>query len=636
MSGIYGICRFDGAPVDPAWLQRMRTAMAYYGPHGGGSAAEGSLGMGHLLLVANPEDAFESQPVRGERGLVVSAARLDNREDLLAAFKTPPDDASRMSDGRLISLAFDRWGEELCSHLEGDWALAGWDRRERRLLLAMNACGNATIYCYEGPGFVAFASSLKALLALPGVVKEPDPLRLAQVLVSWQHDAGLTAYKGFRRLSWAHASTFGPDGQSRCWRYWSPDGREQLRYSRDEEYEEAFLERYNRAVQNCLRTQKPVAAMLSGGRDSGSVVAVAAPLLASQGRNLDAYTSVPLFPPDGAGDGGLGNEWDLAHATATMAGANVRHAAIDANEYGVLHGIEHFLDLHDGPAHAAANHYWMQAIAETAARNGAGAVLTGQMGNATVSWSGNGSALLALLEGHPGTALQLLLHAEPNAWRTVKRQVLKPLLTPGWRALKRLKSPGKQPWRAYSAINPKLASDLDLDDRMRSAGYDPTFTFSPLEDIRSQFFAPIFGIANGVWSEMSARHQVLFIDPTSNLSLLEFLLRVPDSQFRRSGEGCWLFKRSLRDRLPKPVLEGRQKGLQAADVGHRILKELPAFKRCLDSLTRLPIANEFLDMPLLNRCLQDLAEKVDPVTTGQAATILLRGVGVGLFLLRLA
>jgi len=122
---------------------------------------------------------------------------------------------------------------------------------------------------HEGKGFIAFASSLKALLALPGVVKEPDRLRLAQVLVSWQHDAERTAYNGFRRLVWAQAMTVGWDGQTRNWRYWSPEGRDLLNYRRDEEYVEAFLEHYTRAVQSCLRTKKPVAATLSGGRDFG-------------------------------------------------------------------------------------------------------------------------------------------------------------------------------------------------------------------------------------------------------------------------------------------------------------------------------------------------------------------------------
>jgi asparagine synthase (glutamine-hydrolysing) len=636
MSGIYGIYRYDGAPADPLWLERMKAAMAYYGPHGGGCKVEGPVAMGHLLLEVNPEDAFENQPVQGVRGLTVSAARLDNRADLVEALDLSSAEALRLSDGHLASLAFDRWGEELCSHLRGDWALAAWDARERRLLLARDACGNATLYYFEGKGFIAFASSLKALLALPGVVKEPDRMRLAQMLVSWQHDAELTAYRGFRRLLWAHAMTVNSDGKTRTWRHWSPEGREMLAYRRDEEYEEAFLEHYGRAVQSCLRTQKPVAATLSAGRDSGSVVAMAAPVLAAQGRTLTAYTSVPCLPPDGAGEQRLGNEWEQAHATALMAGENIVHLPVDAAEYGVIQGIEDVLAIHDGPSHAASNHYWIQAATEAAARGGAGVVLSGQMGNATVSWTGNGSALLALLEGHPETALQLFLHGEPNPWRTLKRQVLKPLLTPGIRAFHRLRHLNERPWQAYSALNLQAARKLDLDRRMRAAEYDPTFTFSPLENLHRRFFWPAFGIGTGFWSEIGARHSVAYRDPTFNLSLVEFMLRVPDDQLRRQGQGSWLFRRAFRNRLPEPVLQGQRKGLQAADLGHRVLLELPAFHECLDSLDSMPEAREILDLQLMRRCLEDLVAKVDPQTTMRAGTILLRGLGVGLFLRRLA
>jgi asparagine synthase (glutamine-hydrolysing) len=502
--------------------------------------------------------------------------------------------------------------------------------------LARDACGNATLYYYEGKGFIAFASSLKALLALPGVVKEPDRLRLAQVLVSWQHDAQLTAYKGFRRLVTGHAMTVDAGGHTRGWRHWTPEGRDLLHYRRDEEYEEAFLEHYTTAVQSCLRTEKPVAVTLSGGRDSGSVVSIAAPLLARQGRAITAYTSVPWLPPEGSGKTRLGNEWEMAHATAAMAGANVRHVPIDASGYGVIQGIEYLLDAHDGPSHAASNHYWLHAINDAACQSGAGVVLTGQFGNATVSWSGNGSALLALVKGYPAMALRLLLHGEPNPWLALKRQVLKPMLTPGLRALRRLQSPRGGHLQAYSALNAQMASQLDLNGRMRAAGFDPTFKFSPWEDAHLRFFWPVFGIGFGIWAEMAARHSFSYVDPTANLSLVEFILRVPDDQFRARGQSSWLMRRAFRNRLPNPVLNGQHKGLQAADVGHRILRELPAFRESLNSLDSLPEARETLDMPLLHRCLDDLVAKVNPGTTARAGTILLRGLGVGLFLRRLA
>jgi len=57
-------------------------------------------------------------------------------------------------------------------------------------------------------------------------------------------------------------------------------------------------------------------------------------------------------------------------------------------------------------------------------------------------------------------------------------------------------------------------------------------------------------------------------------------------------------------------------------------------QECLASLDAHPVAREFLDLPRLRDCLQDLVVKVDPVTTSKAGTILLRGLGVGLFLRR--
>jgi asparagine synthase (glutamine-hydrolysing) len=468
------------------------------------------------------------------------------------------------------------------------------------------------------------------------VRKEPDLLHLAQLLISWPQDAERTAYKDFRRIFCAQSLIVGSRGESSFGSHWSPEGRELLAFRRDEEYEEAFLEHYTRATHNCLRTRKSVSSQLSGGRDSGSVTAMAAPILAAQGRPLTAYTSIPFFSPDGAGKRKLGNEWDAAHATALLAGANVRHIAVDAAEYSVLGGIEHYLDFHDAPGHAAGNQFWVQAVTEIAARDGAALMLCGQMGNATVSWNGNGSALLALHERRPQDAWQLFLHAESNPWLTLKRQILKPIVTPPLRLLRRLQGLGRHPWQQYSALNPRLAARLDLDARMRAAGYDVTFTFSPLEDLRCRFLNAAWTNAAGVWSEIGARHSLSIVDPTANLALLEFLLRVPDTQFRRDGKSSYLFRRAFRRRLPASVLDGGRKGLQASDLGHRILRELSSFRDCLDTFDSHSLVGEVLDLPLLRRCLRDLTIRIDPTTTSNARRILVRGVGVGMFLCRFA
>ena len=130
-------------------------------------------------------------------------------------------------------------------------------------------------------------------------------------------------------------------------------------------------------------------------------------------------------------------------------------------------------------------------------------------------------------------------------------------------------------------------------------------------------------------------HALSVRDPTCNLAMIEFLLRVPDTQYYRTGKGSFLLRSTFQGRLPEEVLNGSRKGLQSADLGHRILRELPAMRRCLDVLDAHSAASELLDMPLVRKCLDDLVTSVDPDTTRAAGSILLRGLGVGLFLCRL-
>jgi asparagine synthase (glutamine-hydrolysing) len=179
-----------------------------------------------------------------------------------------------------------------------------------------------------------------------------------------------------------------------------------------------------------------------------------------------------------------------------------------------------------------------------------------------------------------------------------------------------------------------MAAELDLDARMRAADYDPTFIFTSLADRRALFFRPAWSIGAGLWSEMGAMHGLSILDPTSNLALLEFLLRVPDTQFRRHGQASSLLRRAFRGRLPAPVLEGRRKGLQSADLGHRLLKEWPGIEQHLDAIDRNPAARDMLDLPRMRKCLEDLSVRVDPRTNSHAGSILARGLGVGLFLLQ--
>lgn len=632
MSGIYGIFNFDGAPADPSLLADMRKAIAHYGTDGSGETCVGPVGLGYLLLQTTPQGRFERQPLTADGLTLVAAGRLDNREDLYGDCGISAPEQATTPDSLLILRAYQRWEEDCPAHLLGDWQFAVWDNRRRTLFVARDHCGNTGLYYHRNSRFLAFASNLKALLALPQVPQRPNLLHVAQILTAWSGDGIQTAYEDFVRLPPAHTLRI-TETTAETRRYWYPERLSPLILASDDDYVEEFLRIYRQAVRSCLNTHRPVGLLLSGGLDSGSVAALAAPMLAQEGKRLTAFTSVPLFDAQaGAGNKRTGDEWALAHATAQQAG-NTEHIPLTAKNVSLTEGIQQFLELCQEPGYAVANFYWIMAILAEAERRGMGVLLTGQNGNATVSWAGTGSFFeMMSREGWWAAVCDFLL-TEAGFWQALKRQFLKPLLLPAIRLCRRYRNGISLPWHNYSAIHQHFAQRLQLADRMREAGHDTTFTTPPVAERLAKFRCCMTS-GGAIWHVLSAGYNLDVRDPTQDVRLVEFCLRLPNNQFNRRGEGRRLIRRAMAGRMPQEVLYSRQKGLQAADIGYRVAEQHEDIRAALDRLELSSLARECLDLPRMRGVLTVLQSQIDTATTGQCLAILLRGLSVGLFLER--
>lgn len=627
MSGIYGLIRFDGS-VAMESLVSMGDAMAYYGPDGGGVWLEGGVGLGHLLLQVAPEDSFEDQPLRDGSTTLVTFARLTNREDLLKAFGVPPEEYRTTPDGSLVMRAFSRWGNQCPDHLDGDWQLAAWDSQSKQLFIARDHFGSTGLYYYRGKNFFAFASNIRALLALPEVPRRPDMLKMAQVLTAWLGEGWRTAYENLYRLPPAHMLRVSSD-TIETKRYWFPEQLPELRYSRDEDYVEEFLNVFGQAVRSRLHSGRPVAALLSGGLDSGAVVATAAPLLAAEQKRLTAFTSIPLFSLEKLGVSRTGNEWGLAAATAHMTGDNIDHVALDSANACPLFAIERRLEIHNEPGHSASNHYWLEDAQTQAALRGAGVLLTGQFGNFSISYNGYGSFWHALPRGGFRSAVNVVRYCEANVWHTLKRQILRPLVLPALRFVKQ--NVGGSPWENYSAIRPAFAEAVQLLEQMQNSGHDPTFTLNTSRHAQQAVF--LDSSIGARWHEVGAAHGMEVRDPTTDRRVIEFCLRVPEEQYRRQGESRWLIRRAMNGRLPQEVLANNRRGLQAADLAQRVMARRREMSACLDRFAASERVRNVLDLERMREVLSmsDLKGELALVNFA-CSCILLRGIGVGLFL----
>ncbi len=624
MSGIFGIVRRDGAPVGLSPLENMRQAMANWGRDGFGEWSDGCAALGQARTWSTPESRSEALPLHDQTaGWVLSAAaRLDNREGLLAevACRDGTGRHEALSDDDLLLAAFRRWGARSPARLLGDWSFAAWHPAQRELFLARDQYGHTALYYYADERTFAFASSHLAILALRLVAIELDELHLAQYLISWQAYHGQrAAYSPIRRLPPAHVLTVTAD-RIDVRPYWGMEEPSQLRLPRRSDYAEAFRDVFDAAVRSRLRSCGPIAATLSGGLDSGSVASTAARLLGQQGARLPAFTAVPIADTAAYVRDGFGDELPLARATATFAG-NIDLSATNSHTVSPIEGIRRALDLCGTPVHAAANMFWILDLMEAAQQSGCRVLLTGAMGNATISW--HGSPLSQPL------AFQLRrLGAKGLAKARLSRALPRVVLV---RAARRRLDPE---WYRSTAINPTFARRLNLIARRLE---DPdSFPRSPLQE-RLSILMPGRSTLGSLWAEMGARFNQDVRDPTCDLRVIEFTMSVPDWVFIDPDRGLdrWLIRDAMRGRLPDQVRLNRSVGMQAADLVRRLRDCADEVETALDELATGP-AGEYVDVPYMRDVWRIVQHEDTPESFRRSVGVLTRGIMGGLYVNALA
>ncbi len=366
---------------------------------------------------------------------------------------------------------------------------------------------------------------------------------------------------------------------------------------------------------------------------------MAARLLRENAAGLKAFTAVPRSDPKGYTSAyRFGDETELAQATACQAG-NIEHTLITSEGITPLAGIERMLWVHDEPGYAAANQYWLAALLEAARQAQLGVLLTGQMGNATISWTGSGENLFPLLlQGNvPGfrSAFQAARNgAGLGSLHALRRFVLKPLLLPSLHRIGSIWQSRPAAWQEYSALRPDFARKLNLDGLMRQAGYIPGLgSLDPLQQ-RLDTIQPGQSILGAAWLEKGAAYGLEVRDPTQDRRVIELCLAIPENQYQRGGVERWLIRRAMRGYLPDAVRLNTRRGLQAADLGQRALESHAEIQAALERLKQHELARQMLDLPRMEGVLASLQSGVSAQNTAACGVILMRGLMTGLFLLR--
>ncbi len=274
MCGIAGIVLRDPeAAVDPGLLLRLSDAIRHRGPDDSAHWTGPGVGLAHRRLAIIDLSPAGRQPMCNEDESVwlVFNGEIYNFLELRERLEKNGHRFRSRTDSEVIVHLYEEEGERCVEQLDGMFALALWDVRQRRLLLARDRLGKKPLKYAELPQGLVFASELKALLASGLVEREVDFAQVDQYLSFGYVPSPGTGFRGIQKLPPAHRLVW-QNGAAKSERYWCLDYRKK-RVQSAAAWQEEIRHAVRAAVRRRLISDVPLGAFLSGGIDSGIVVA---------------------------------------------------------------------------------------------------------------------------------------------------------------------------------------------------------------------------------------------------------------------------------------------------------------------------------------------------------------------------
>jgi len=347
MCGICGKLSFSGGAVSPDILGRMNQALRHRGPDEDGfySAHGGGFGMAMRRLKVI-DLSTGNQPLFNETRdvAVMLNGEIYNYIELRETLKKHGHRFATQSDTEAIVHGYEVYGTEVFKHLNGMFAVALWDDKNKTLVLARDRMGVKPLYYRADEAGISFASEIKAILTDPAVPRAVEPMALNHYLSFMVAPAPLTMFKDIFKLPAGHVLEIDAAGNMTARRYWDAvpgNGIDKSEINglsdaaREDFYAAGIRRRLEAAIEKRMMSDVPFGVFLSGGIDSSANVALMSRLM---DRPVETFT-VGFKDHPGV------NELHYARRIATEFKTNHHEVLIDEKDMqGYLDALIHQQD----------------------------------------------------------------------------------------------------------------------------------------------------------------------------------------------------------------------------------------------------------------------------------------------------
>lgn len=619
MSAIWGAIDFRNTALDKALAEKMKEPYhSYKIDQYKQCVLEGAI-FGYGGQYFTKEARNEIQPIvdNQEKTFFVADVVLDNRQELFEMLGIKADKQEGIADGTLMYQILKKYGKKCFQLFRGCYSFVYYDKDMNEVYLVADSVGSRSLYYCVEHGRAFFSTLIKPILAASNRKREFNYRFLSDYLalnsLALYTEAEETPYQNIYKVAPGQVVTINEQGVYKQ-DYWEPLKEIKSERKSDKEYKREFIELFDSCVSCVIRSSDKTGILLSGGLDSTAVACFAAPKLKERGEYLYSYTSVPEqgyvseYHPYY-----IVNEKDYVEITKNHLG-NLICSYLELPGINAFDGAVECMDKLELPYKALQNVRWMREIAYQAGVDGCRILLNGQYGNATISFGDFGTNIYT----HFRKLHFLKILREINAYHKRDNYSRKRLLKSSINIIKTNmfhRGYNDESLFEHVYLNPELIQKYNLKDRFihKHNGYENQYM--TLGEMKALMVNKNALMQIGEFeTRISLDTGVLLRDPTRDRRLIEFCLKLPETQFVDQGLERRLVRGYLEGFLPSEIIGDRKhRGMQSADMIDRLAKNWRRiYQDCLDTLKH-DKAEQLLNVPKIKADLELYKEQLPAI-----------------------
>lgn len=577
MSIFFGIFRPQGGPVDLEAFEDMCKASKREGFDGIQVHVEDKIAVGYLMLRVSPEDEYDEQPLKSSCGryLMVGHFRLDYRDELGDKIGLTQLELEKTPDSKLVMMAYQKWGEDCFSYIDGDFCCIIYDFLQNSILLIKDKLGYSSLYYIFNENSLFFSSVPITLTNTRFIQVNGNAYQFHRASI---RKIGPTlGYTLIKDLFYVKSSTsLRVDSHliltDRIYHDLNKNDRVYFHNSEDYAYELYSL--FAQAVKSRLHVKDKVGIFLSSGRDSTAVAICCSKILEQYGSRMMTYTHVPndisAIPEFKK------HKADEKDRVKEFVG---KTSNIDARFFGFKDILFSELMIDGRMLNLAnpiinINSFWIDGILRESSKDGVKRIFTGGMGNFTISWNAP-NILWDYLSEFKVKKIYMYLKEISSIQKQGFAKVswhflIKPILYEIYFIINNfifLLNPLSTRNSLFQNI--KVSNQVSKNEKSFSYVI-PEFTFFIKNNkLKRYIITRNFQQSMNRWTTMGSLHAKQIVDPTADLRVVNYCLSIKEDLFNYLGNKKYIYKLAFKDLLPDFILNSSITYLQSSDACSR-------------------------------------------------------------------